>query len=66
MLKEGEEVKVEEFFNEDPCQTQEQLTSVLGVTRQVIASTGNDSNLGTRVSYDLKSRDDERNFFAWE
>ena len=58
------------MFDEDPCQAQEELASVLGVTRRAISkrlhALGIIQKQGTSVPYDLKSRYVERRFFACE
>ncbi len=65
-----EDAELEALLNEDPCQTQEELASVLGVTRQSISkrlhALGMIQKQGTWVPYELKPRDVERRFFACE
>ena len=64
------EAKLEALLDEDPFQTQEQLDSALGVTRQAISKRLHAlemiQNQGTWVPYDLKPLDVERRFFACE
>ena len=65
-----EDAELEALFDEDPCQTQEELASALAVTRQGIFkrlhALGMIQKQGTWVAYDLKPRDVERRFFACE
>ena len=65
-----EDAELEALLDEDPCQTQEQLASALGVTRQAISkrlhALGMIQKQGTWIPYDLKPRDVERRFFACE
>ena len=55
---------------EDPCHTQKDLASALGVTHQAISkrlhALGMIQKQGFWVSYDLKPREVERRFFACE
>ena len=64
------DVELEALLNEDSCQTQEELSSSLGVTRQVISkrlhALGMIQKQESWVPYDLKPRDVERPFFAYE
>lgn len=65
-----EGVELEALLDEDPCQTQDQLASELGVTRQAISkrfhALGMIQKQGTWVPYELKPRDLERRFCACE
>ena len=65
-----EDVELKALLDGDPCQTQEQLASALGVTRQVFFkrfhALGMIQKQGTWVPYDLKPRYVERRFFARE
>ena len=65
-----ENAELEALFDEDPCQTQEEHASELGVTRQAISkrlhALGMIQKQRTWVPYDLKPRDVERRFFAYE
>ena len=65
-----EDAELEALLDEDPCQTQEELASVLGVTRQAISkrlhALGMIQKQGTWVPYELKPRDVERRFFVCE
>ncbi|GJQ82587.1 hypothetical protein Trydic_g19613 [Trypoxylus dichotomus] len=65
-----EDAVLERFLNKDPCQTQQEHSSVLGVTRQVISKPFHALRIiqkqGTSVPYGLKPRDVERRFFACE
>ena len=65
-----EDAELEALLDEDPCQTQDELASELGVTRQVISkrlhALGIIQKQGTWVPYDLRSRDVERRYFACE
>ncbi|GJQ78436.1 hypothetical protein Trydic_g11555 [Trypoxylus dichotomus] len=53
--------ELEALLDEDPCQTQQELSSVLGVTRQAISkrlhALGMTRKQGTWILYDLKPRD---------
>ncbi|EGI62887.1 Mariner Mos1 transposase [Acromyrmex echinatior] len=64
-----EDAELEALLDEDPCQTQEELASVLGVTRQAISkrlhALGMIQKQGTWVPYELP-RDVERRFFVCE
>ncbi|GJQ73881.1 hypothetical protein Trydic_g18816 [Trypoxylus dichotomus] len=59
-----------ELLDENPCQTQQVLSSALGVIRQAISkrfhALGMIQKQGTWVPYDLSPRDVERRFFACE
>ena len=65
-----EDDELEAFLDKDPCQTQEELASAWGVTRQAnskrLHALGTIQKQGTLVPYDLKPRDFERRFFACE
>ena len=65
-----EDAELEASLVEDPWQTQEELASALGVTRQAISkrlhALGINKNPSTWVPYDLKPRDVERRFFTCE
>ncbi|GJQ75437.1 hypothetical protein Trydic_g23604 [Trypoxylus dichotomus] len=65
-----EDAELEAVLDEDPCQTQQELSSVLGVTRQVISTRlhalGMNQRQVTGVRYDLKPRNVKRRFLAWE
>lgn len=65
-----EDAELEALLDEDPCQTQNELASALGVTRQAISkrlhALGMIQKQGTWVPYDLKPRNVERRFFACE
>ena len=57
---------MEALLDEDPCQTQTELATTLGVTQQAISlrlkAIGMIQKLGNRVSHELKPRDVERRF----
>ena len=63
-----EDAELEALLDEDPCQTQEELASVLAVIRQAISkrlhALGMIQKQGTWVPYDSKPRDIERRFFV--
>ena len=63
-----EDAELEALLDKDPCRTQEELASALGVTRQAIFkrlhALGMIQKQGTWVPYDFKPRDVERRFFA--
>ena len=65
-----EDAELEALLDDDPCQTQEEFASALGVNRQTISKRvhafGMIQKQGTWVSYDLKPRDVERRFFVCE
>ena len=65
-----EDAELEALLDEDPCQTQEELASALGITHQAISkrlhALGVIKKQGTWVPYDLKLRDVECSFFACE
>ena len=65
-----EDAELEALLYEDPCQTQEELASTLGVTGQAISkrlhALGMIQKQGTWVPYDLKPRDFECRFLANE
>lgn len=65
-----ENAKLKEFHDEGRWRTQEQLASIVGVTRQAISKWLQAMEMiqkqGTWVPYDLKSRDVESRFFVWE
>ena len=74
-LREGrpktfEDAELEALFDEDPCQTQEELASALGVTCGAIPkrlhALGMIQKQGTWVPYDLKPRDVKNRSFACE
>ena len=58
------------MLDEDPCQTQEELASALGITRQAISKRFHAlwmiQKQGTWASYDLKPSNVERRFYACE
>ena len=60
------DAELEALLDEDPCQTEEELASALGVNCQVIFkwlhASGIIQKQGTWVPYDLKPRDVERHF----
>jgi hypothetical protein len=62
------EADLEALLDEDPCQTQVELSSALGVTRQVISkclhALGMIQKQGTWIPYELKPRDIECRFFC--
>ena len=62
-----EDAELEALLDEDPCQTQEELASAFGLTRQAISkrlhALGIMLKRGTWVPYDLKPREVERRFF---
>ncbi|GJQ85523.1 hypothetical protein Trydic_g10824 [Trypoxylus dichotomus] len=64
------DAELEVLLDEDPCQTQQKLSSTLGVTREAISkrlhALGIIRKQGTWVPYDLKPRDVERRFCACE
>ena len=66
--KKFEGVELEALFDEDPCQTQEELALSLKVTQQNIylrlKAMGMIQKQGNWVPYELKPRDIERRFFA--
>lgn len=68
--KSSEDAELETMLDEDPCQAQNELPSVLGVKSQAISrplnALGVVQRQGTWVSYELKLRDIERRFFAFE
>ena len=65
-----EGAELEALLDMDSCQTEEELASALGVTRQAISKRLHALRMiqkqGTWVPYDLKPRDVERRFFAFE
>lgn len=65
-----EDAELEALLDEDPCQTQKELASALGVTHQAISkrlhALGMIQKQRTWVLYDLKPRDVKRRFFACE
>lgn len=65
-----EDSELEALLDEDSAQTQEELASTLGVTRQAISkrlhALGMIQKQGTWVPYDLKPRDVERRLFSCE
>ncbi|GJQ72116.1 hypothetical protein Trydic_g3212 [Trypoxylus dichotomus] len=69
-LKTFEDAELEASLDEDPCQTQQELSSVLRITCQAISkllhALGIIQKQGTWVPYDLKPRNVERRFFAGE
>ena len=68
--KKFEDAELEALLDEDPCQTQEELTLSLEVTQQTISlrlkAMGMIQKQGNWVPYELKPRDIERRFFACE
>ncbi|GJQ65186.1 hypothetical protein Trydic_g7326 [Trypoxylus dichotomus] len=61
------DAELEALLDEDPCQTQQELSLALGVTRQAISKRLHAlemiQNQGSWVPYNLKPRDVERGFF---
>lgn len=65
-----EDAGLEELLDEDSCQSQEELAQSLGVTEQTISKRLKDMGMihkqGNWVPYELKPRDVEWHFFAYE
>ena len=65
-----EDAELEALLDKDPCQTQEELASALGVTRQSISKRlhvlGMIKKQGSWVPYDLKPRDVKCPFLAYK
>ena len=61
---------MEALLDEDPCETQEEFASALGVTRQAISkrmhALGKIQKQGTWVPYDLKPRDVDQQSRSYE
>ncbi|GFW45083.1 mariner Mos1 transposase [Trichonephila clavipes] len=64
------DAELEALLDQDPCQTQQELSGSLGVTQQVISKPlkvmERIQKQGNWVPYELKPRDVERRLFACE
>jgi len=65
-----EDTELEALFDEDPCQTQEELAESLGIARSIISihlkALEMIQKQGNWIPYELKPRDLERRFFICE
>ncbi|GJQ67518.1 hypothetical protein Trydic_g5147 [Trypoxylus dichotomus] len=68
--KDFTDTELEALFHEDSCQTQEELATSLGVTRQAaskhLKAMGMFQKQRNSMAYELKTRDVERRLFACE